>query len=259
MIAGLLTVWGCGSTNNRAATEQLILSDAVDRAIAQIDFSPLSGRKVFLDVSYLQNYKGIGFVNSEYVISSLRQQIVGAGCLLQETRETADFVIEGRVGALGNDSHDIVYGLPASNALSTAATAISGAPPIPTIPEISLARRQDQLGAAKIAVFAYHRESRQRVWQSGVAVARSKARDSYLFGIGPFQSGTAYDGLRFAGEELPLTFDAGPEPAPLVSEFDRTVVFTPPAALDPPRTPDDGTSQQDGVVQTSAETEAKPP
>ena len=38
-----LALTGCGSTKSRTATEQLLMSDAVDRAIAQIDFSELAG------------------------------------------------------------------------------------------------------------------------------------------------------------------------------------------------------------------------
>lgn len=202
MLALLTLTSGCGSTTSRTATEQLLSSDAVDMAVSQIDFRPLAGQQVYFDTNYLRNFKGIGFVNAEYIISSLRQQIVTAGCLLQDERDEADYIIEGRIGALGTDVHDIVYGLPASNTLSTAAAAINGAPPIPTIPEISFARKNDQKAAAKLAVFAYERESKQRVWQSGMAVARSSARDTWFLGAGPFQSGTVYDGVQFAGSHL---------------------------------------------------------
>src|SRR5690606_5395103 len=42
----LVIAAGCGTTRDKLATEQLLLSDAVDRAVARIDFSPLKGEKV---------------------------------------------------------------------------------------------------------------------------------------------------------------------------------------------------------------------
>jgi hypothetical protein len=43
---------------------------------------------------------------------------------------------------------------------------------------------------AKISMFAYHRESGQPVWQSGLATRDSSSNDVWLFGAGPFQYGT---------------------------------------------------------------------
>lgn len=200
--AVLLLIAGCGTMKSQQATEQLLLSDAVDQSIAGIDFRVLAGRKVYLDTTYVQPIKGSGFVNADYIISSLRQQMFAARCLLQEKREEADFIVEARVGALGSDAHDVTYGLPATSALSTAATLVPNSPPLPLIPEIAVAKRNDNQAAAKVAVFAYHRESRLPVWQSGVAVSRSRAKDVWVLGAGPFQHGAIYDSPQFAGASL---------------------------------------------------------
>lgn len=197
---------GCGTMVKRDATQQLLSSDAVDRTIEQIDFRDLSGKTVYLDTQYIQAVKGVGFVNSPYIISSLRQQLVAARCLLQDKKEDAEYVVEARIGALGIDSHEITYGIPASNGLSTAASFVPTAPPIPSIPEISFAKKKDQLAAAKIAVFAYNRKTRQPVWQSGVNEAKSSAKDTWVFGAGPFQHGTIYEGTQFAGTRLGIPF-----------------------------------------------------
>ncbi len=202
---------GCGTTKSRLATEQLLLSDAVDRSIASIDFRPLSGRKVYLETKYVQSVKGSGFVNSDYIISALRQQMLAARCYLEETADQAEYIAEVRVGALGTDAHDVVYGIPASNGLNNAASLVPNAPAIPTIPEISLAKKNDEVGAAKIALFAYHRETGEAVWQSGLAEARSTAKDTWFFGAGPFQRGTIHDKTRFAGDALEIPLLPGEE------------------------------------------------
>ena len=162
---------GCGTTNQRTATEQLTLSDAVDQSVAQINFDSLGGKKVYFDTQYLKNVKGMGFVNGDYIISSLRQQMTASGCLLTEVQDDADYIIEGRVGTLGADGFNFLFGIPANKVLSDISSLVPNSPQIPSFPEIALARREDLRGAAKIAVFAYHRETRQPVWQSGIAVA----------------------------------------------------------------------------------------
>ncbi len=193
---------GCGTTKSQLATNQLVMSDAVDRAVANIDFSRLAGETVYLDTQFVKSVKGLGFVNGDYIIGSLRQQIAAARCLLQEDKSKAEFILEARVGALGSDDHNVVYGIPPSQGLSTAASLLPNAPSIPTIPEISLAKKTDEVAAAKIAIFAYRQENREFVWQSGISQARSSAKDIWLFGAGPFQSGAIHDHTRFAGEEI---------------------------------------------------------
>lgn len=201
---GLAVLLGCGTTKSQRATQQLLMSDAVDRAVASIDFRPLSNQHIYLDTRYLKNMRNEELVNADYIISSLRQQMVGAGCLLADRPDEAEYVAEARVGALGTDGHDMVYGIPANNALNAAATLMPNAPPIPIIPEIALARKSDEVAAAKIAVFAYHRETRRPVWQSGLARARSEAKDRWFLGAGPFRSGSIHEGASFVGGDLPL-------------------------------------------------------
>jgi hypothetical protein len=200
---------GCGATKNRIATEQLLISDAVDRAVGEFDFAELGGQKVYLDTKYIEHIRGpnsgpgsVAIVNADYVISAVRQQMLADKVLLQTKAEDADFIVELRCGAIGSDSHEVVYGVPASNALSSASAILPGAPPIPAIPEIALAKRNDTFGAAKIGIFAYQRETKEPVWQAGIAQARSTSKDIWFFGAGPFQRGTIYSTPQFAGSKL---------------------------------------------------------
>jgi hypothetical protein len=210
LVAVLLT--GCGSTQQSAATQQLLQSDAVDAAIAQVDFSPLAGRKVFFDTTYLIDYKGVGFVNANYVISGIRQQILSAGCELQDAKDKAEVIVEGRLGTLGSDEHDLVYGIPKNNAINSVASAVPGSPSLPAIPELAVAKKVSSEGAAKLALFAYDRSSRKPVWQSGLAVARSSAQDTWLLGAGPFQNGTIHKNrVRLAGRRLSWRFWSPPD------------------------------------------------
>ncbi len=223
--AAWMAIVGCGTTKTYTATEQLLLSDAVDSTITKIDFRPLSGNRVYLDAHYAEEggkSKQSGatnsmLVNADYVISAIRQQLVAAGCLLVEKRDDADLVVEMRLGALGSDAHSIIYGIPATN-IGSATGLIAGAPSVPTIPELAIAKKEQKTSAAKVALFAYDRVTMEPYWQSGIAQAGSNARDSWLLGIGPFQSGTIYASPRFAGRRL-MNVLGGPrkvEPEPVI-------------------------------------------
>lgn len=187
-----LVACGCTINKSRMATEQLVVSDAVDRVVAQTDFSPLTGQKIYFDTKYLTGAKLTGNPNIEYLTSSLRQQMLAYDCRLTDKLEEADIVVEARVGTLGNDGNEATYGIPGSAAVSAAAAFATGFPASGTFPELSLGRRNHQWGAAKVGLFAYDRVSHQRVWQAGVATGSSQARELWVMGIGPFQQGRVY-------------------------------------------------------------------
>jgi hypothetical protein len=207
---------GCNVTKSRLATEQLVVADAVDHAVSQIDFSPLSGRKVFLDKSYLPQTNVPGKPptngsNVEYVTSSLRQQLLAYNCQLQDKADDAEIVVEARLGALGADSNEQTYGLPTGVVLNTAASSLTpGGSSLPQLPDLSLGRRNHQLGAARLGVFAYDRITREPVWQAGVTTGNSKANDLWVLGIGQFQNGRIYDQVQSS------------TPSPILPEAKRT-------------------------------------
>jgi hypothetical protein len=206
LLTAVLISTGCGTSVQRGGTEQLLLSDSVDRAVDQLDLSPLADRRVFLDTKFMPPVKDNSFVNAEYITSAIRQKMTTSGCIIVSDLQQADYVLEPRVGAMGADSMEVTYGIPSSGGVGQAATALAGAPPLMAIPEISFGKRKNNVAVSKVVVYAYHRESGVPVWQSGHAIARSDVQDSWLLGIGPVSRGSAYEGYRFAGQRLRLPF-----------------------------------------------------
>ncbi len=206
----LLGAAGCGTTRwsdtSRTATEQLVISNAIDRAVNEINFEPLAGKEVYFDAQYLK-----GVTDEHYVVSSLMQHMLSYGCILKESRHEAEYVVVARAGVVGTNRHDVMLGVPSVN-LPTV-TAISGVPS--AIPEIPFAKTTEQKGVAKIAVFAMNRHTGQAVWQSGAFPVTSSAKDTWIFGTGPFQRGSIYQGTQFPGEELlkPFRGKSGPKGA----------------------------------------------
>ncbi len=196
LMAAAATV-GCGTTkwsdSPRTATEQLLVSDAVDRAISEIDFSALEDCSVFLDTRFIATT-----LDQNYVTSTLRQHMLASGCVIKDKAEDCEFVVEVRAGALGTNRNDVLVGVPATNLPNVAGLPTGAA----AIPEIALSKRTSQQAVCKIAVFAYDRMSGEPVWQSGNRKVASSAKDTWLLGTGPFQRGNIYDGTSFAGEKI---------------------------------------------------------
>ena len=186
---------GCGATrwsdSKRTATEQLLISDAVERAVMQIDMRPLAGQTVFLDTTILDDVS-----DGKYLASALRHQLLASGCRLAAKEDTADLVVEARAGAIGTDRNDLLLGMPA--------TSVSFMGNGTSIPEIALFKRTDQRGVAEVNLFAYERTSGRAVWQSGLARIDSNTRDRWMMGTGPFQNGDIHDRMEFAGERVIL-------------------------------------------------------
>jgi hypothetical protein len=242
-VAGALAAAGCGSTRTsntmRTATEQMLISDAIDRTVDSIDFTPLAGQAVYFDDSKLTEV-----VDKGYLVSSLRQHMLASGCVLKDNRDDALFVVEPRAGAVGTDNHDLLFGVPALQLPQVPAAAAVPA----AIPEIPFAKRRDQRGVAKVAVFAYRRDSGEPVWQSGIVINTSTANDIWVFGAGPFQRGTIYDRPHFAGRGLDGNEDAEEvHRNSRIAGVDDEAVFSGLRGVTPPLGVDAG------VVQASAE------
>ncbi len=190
---------GCGTTKwtdtTRTATEQLLISDSMDRAVSRIDFRALAGKKVFVDDTPLK-----GVTDTAYLASVIRQHLLASGGKLQETKDKAEYVVEVRAGAVGTDHDDLLVGVPAL----TVPTVVP-VPGIPTqIPEIPFVKRTNQRAVAKIAVFVYNRKTGRILWQSGIVPDESRTKALWVFGAGPFQSGSTYSGTKFAGDQFTI-------------------------------------------------------
>ena len=86
VVVGLLAVLaGCGTTRSsdtaRTATEQLLMSTAIDKAVNEMNLQPLSGKEVYLDTDRLN-----GFADQNYLVSTLRQAMFANGVTLKPDR-----------------------------------------------------------------------------------------------------------------------------------------------------------------------------
>jgi len=188
-----LALPGCGTTRTtdtaRTAKEQLLISNAIDQAIARVEFGPLTGRNVFLDEQYLD------CVDKKYVVGTVRQKIMQAGGHLVGKREDADLVVEMHAGALGTDREESKIGIPS----------ISLPLPMPVeLPEVNVANRTRQTATAKLGLIAYDAKTGDAVGEGGRVLARSDDTNWFILGLGPLNTGSVR-------EEVAGILNKGPE------------------------------------------------
>jgi hypothetical protein len=206
----LLAASGCAtikqSDTARTGVEQLLISSAVDRALDQIDLSPLRGSKVFVDPQYLD------CVDKNYVFISLNQRLLAIGATLAAKAEEGDIVLQVGSGGVGTDRHDLFVGI----------TEIPLPPPSPiAIPQFSLFDRSRANGTAKLCVIAFNAKTRAPIINSGVVLARSDYKTWKLFGAGSYETGSVPQDLAAANRTYDAKLTASQSAAPLPPAISR--------------------------------------
>ncbi|MGC9943990.1 MAG: DUF6655 family protein [Verrucomicrobiota bacterium] len=138
----------------RAATEQLLLSTSVDRALAGSHLTIFAGQKVYLDTSYFDSY------DVKYATGAIRDALSRGGALLVDSAAAGDIIIEARSGALSIDNSETLFGLPSIGAPVPLAGTVA-------LPEIAFYKADRQHAYAKFALLAFVRESRMHLYSSG--------------------------------------------------------------------------------------------
>lgn len=172
---------GCVQTRvtepKRAAVEQLLLSTAADRALEQADFVLFNGRKVYVDERYFESY------DEEYVIGTIRNRISESGGLLVAELADAEVIVEPRSGALSTDAAESIIGLPSMPVPVPFAGTV-------TSPEVALYKSQKQFATAKIALFAYYKDSRVHLHSTGDLYGEAKHNYYTFLGFFKYTSST---------------------------------------------------------------------
>ena len=216
---------GCATTKTsntaRTATEQLLLSNAIDQSLNKVDFSAMHGRNVYLDPTYLDG------VDKQYVLASLRHHLLYNGVHLAPAADKADLILEPRSGGIGTDTTESYYGIPG----------ISLPGGVFSLPEIKLVTRTNQNATAKIGLAAYDAGERAIVGGGGVSIAKATHNNWNFLGIGPFVTGTMNKELTAAtskdvynpSNDLPRSVAFGPwQPGHFETYADDQPTFSPP-------------------------------
>ncbi len=173
----------------------LLVSQAVDYAIAKIDFTPLTGQQVYLDTTAL----GSEVIDKGYLYQHRAAANARAtACCFKKNGEGGLHRRVARHAPSAPTGIAVMIGTPAV----TLPGVVPG-PPITSIPEIALAKKSDQRGRREGRRLCLQPDHRARVWQSGTVESNSQLKDTWVFGAGPFTRGTIRQRTELAGEPLP--------------------------------------------------------
>lgn len=165
-------VTSSSSNTPRTATEQLLISNAVDQVLDRTDFAGFTGQKVHLEEKYLDA------VDKNYILGSIRHRMLQAGAELVAA-DTSDVTVEIRSGSVGTDNSQAFIGVPEVVL-----------PGLVTLPEIRLLTRNSQRAIAKIGLVAYDSKAKRMLGEGGgVSVAKADDSNWFLMGVGPHRTG----------------------------------------------------------------------
>ena len=159
----------------RSVGEQLLFSTAIDRALLELDLEAigrLKGFKVYLSTAYLQT------LDQEYLGGSLRDLLLSRGVLVVDDIAQAQMVVEVRSGANSLDSAAVTAGIAEDQALPNP---ITGAPV--ALPELAFFKKQNNVSLTKIALVAYHADSREHIFSSGTLLGGAYDRHYQFLGL----------------------------------------------------------------------------
>jgi hypothetical protein len=177
LVSGCTTVSVTGSP--RTGTEQLLLTGTFDDALYHVDFSPLTGARVFLDTTY------ITVVDKDWIISSIRRTMAEQGVLLENNKDKANIIVEAAFGAYGTDQRDRQFGLPGmtlSPSLATGASVSGG-----SSSSLNISETKQQDAVVKARLFAYEPKTGRLVWETAPLLNAQGVRDHFVIGSGPYR------------------------------------------------------------------------
>ena len=180
-----LIVAGCTTVHVtepvQSATEQLLVSRAIDDAVAKLNVTLDPGAHVFVDTSYFDGtgpFEGMERDKSvlfpKYAISAVREKLLRGGALLTNDRRAADIVVELRTGGQSVDHNSLFVGIPSISI------------PLPptfypvTTPELALFKRDRQTGIVKLAITAYRQQTGAFASASGPSFGSSNHTETTI-------------------------------------------------------------------------------
>ena len=180
LILAVLALGACTTTREtspqRSATEQLLISTAVDRAVERMDLKIPQGTKVFLDAEQLEGSDG------KYAAGAMKDRLLRGGTNLVADRGNADAVVEIRAGAMSVDDKQTLFGIGSFDV------------PVPLagqaakIPEIALYKQKERVGVAKIAAIGYSTAGGKLIESTGPQFGYSHEDEKVLLFFFSWQS-----------------------------------------------------------------------
>jgi hypothetical protein len=168
-------VIGCGTTARitppRSAWEQILSTEAIDRALAQIEWPDLRGKSVMVSLG-APNEGSTSPSDRDYMKRSIQVAVASQGGLVVTELDQAELVLTALVGAMGLDTSGRFLGVRGTS---------GGFIPI-TIPELALYKRVRLTGFAKTEIALVDHKTGGVIHRSGpVQGSTHRVAKTYFF------------------------------------------------------------------------------
>lgn len=162
----VLMLSGCAdpkiTNTGRNAVEQLLLTTAVDRSVAKLDFRMLAKDKVRFDYSLLATQ-----VDKNYVQAAIEASVSAAGGIIALKADEAKFVLRPVCATLATEDNKVMFGTPQLPV------------PIPdmslslVIPELPIYKRVTRQGVCKLYIEVLDAKTNKQLKLLGPVVSKS--------------------------------------------------------------------------------------
>jgi hypothetical protein len=166
---GLLAL-GCAYSQRislpRSSQEQLLATEAIDRALTKLDWPDVSGSSLRIQLGAPEES-----YDRDYLLRSVEIEVARRGGMVVDASGEVDYQLNVLVGAIGVDTSGRFFGVQGA----------SGSSLIPfTIPEVALYKTRRRDGFAKLGIALLDPRSGTVVHHSGPEMATSYARTRTL-------------------------------------------------------------------------------
>jgi hypothetical protein len=180
LIVAMLALGACTTVREtipeRSATEQLLISTAVDRAVEGMNLRIPAGTKVFLEAGQLDSSNG------KYAAGAIKERLLRSGANLVTDAGHADAIVEVRAGALSIDDKKTVIGTDTFNLpVPFAGQAV-------TIPQIALYADKERLGVVKLAAIGYRASDGKLIDTTGPQFGYAHENEQVIFFVFSWRS-----------------------------------------------------------------------
>ena len=180
LILAMLALGACTTVREtipqRSATEQLLISTAVDRAVEGMNLKIPAGTKVFLEAGQLDSSDG------KYAAGAIKERLLRSGANLVTDAGHADAIVEVRAGALSIDDKKTVIGTDTFNLpVPLAGQAV-------TIPQIALYADKERLGVVKLAAIGYRASDGKLIDATGPQFGYAHENEQVIFFVFSWRS-----------------------------------------------------------------------
>jgi hypothetical protein len=172
----------------KTASEQILVSSAIQKSVDNMDLKFLKDAKVFVNLDYL-----VVGEQQPFLAGEIQNKLLKSGCKIMQKREESNSVISFRSAGIGVDNYDLKVSIPSFSytkvaseyAMPTSYVPVTQQISTTAIPEFPFYRSCTQVAIASLYFTAYNNVG---IPICGESVGKVVRRDFWFMGMGPITS-----------------------------------------------------------------------